>query len=147
MRKSLLAAILFAGCGGSSPQPKTTTVGPSTPETTATAESTPTSTPATAPVGGGEAIVPTPGTPPAPAKGGAPELGTWGFDLKGMNAKVTPGQSFYQYANGTWLSSTPIPEDKSNYGMFTVLDDLSRDRTRTIIDEQSKDPNSRIGAA
>src|SRR5689334_13020400 len=98
MRKSLLAAILFAGCGGSSPQPKTTTAAPSTPETTTTAESTPASTPANT-TAGGDAIVPTPGTPPAPAKGGAPELGTWGFDLKGMNSKVTPGASFYQYAN------------------------------------------------
>ena len=31
--------------------------------------------------------------------------------------------------------------------MFNVLDDLSRERTRTIIEEQSKDPNSRIGNA
>ena len=28
-----------------------------------------------------------------------------------------------------------------------VLDDLSRERTRGIIDEASKDPNSKIGAA
>ena len=33
-------------------------------------------------------------------------------------------------ANGTWAKNTPIPADKSNYGMFTVLDDLSRERTR-----------------
>ena len=31
--------------------------------------------------------------------------------------------------------------------MFTVLDDLSRERTRQIIEEQAKDPNSKIGAA
>ena len=40
-----------------------------------------------------------------------------------------------------------IPADKSNYGMFTVLDDLSRQRTRGIIEESAKDPNSKIGAA
>jgi putative endopeptidase len=31
--------------------------------------------------------------------------------------------------------------------MFNVLDDLSKERTRTIIEEQAKDPNSKIGNA
>ena len=41
-----------------------------------------------------------------------------------------PGDNFYQYANGTWAKNTPIPADKSNYGSFNMLDDLSRERTR-----------------
>jgi putative endopeptidase len=133
MRRKLLAAILFAaGCG--SPQPKTTTTAPTTTEPSTTEPSTPAPTPAvTTTGGGGEAIVPTPGNPPAPQKGGAPEIGTWGFDLKGMNTKTKPGQGFYDYANGTWLASTPIPEDKSNYGMFTLLADRSDERTKEII--------------
>ncbi|MCU0683263.1 MAG: M13 family metallopeptidase [Polyangiaceae bacterium] len=72
-------------------------------------------------------------TPPEPT-GPKPEIGTWGFDLDGMNRAVTPGQSFYQYANGTWARRTPIPDDKSNYGMFTALSDLSDVRTRQIIE-------------
>ncbi|MDQ3144748.1 MAG: M13 family peptidase, partial [Pseudomonadota bacterium] len=36
---------------------------------------------------------------------------------------------------------------KSNYGMFTRLDDISRQRTRAIIEEQAKDPSSKIGIA
>jgi putative endopeptidase len=64
-----------------------------------------------------------------------------------MDRSVAPGDNFYLFANGTWAKNTPIPPDKSNYGMFTVLDDLSRERTRGLIEEQSKDPNSRIGAA
>ena len=81
--------------------------------------------------------------PAAPAA----ELGTYGFDATGMNSAVAPGDNFYEFANGTWAKNTPIPEDKSNYGMFTKLDDLSRDRTRGLIEEAAKDPNSRIGAA
>ena len=76
-----------------------------------------------------------------------PELGTYGFDKAGMDASVAPGDNFYTYANGTWAKSTPIPADKSNYGMFTMLDDLSKNRTRTIIDEAAKDPKSKIGMA
>jgi putative endopeptidase len=64
-----------------------------------------------------------------------------------MDPAVKAGDNFYQYANGTWAKSTPIPADKSNYGMFTKLDDLSKERTRLIIDEAAKDPNSKIGAA
>jgi putative endopeptidase len=84
-----------------------------------------------------------PEAPPAPK----PQYGTFGFDSAGMDTSVQPGNNFYQYANGTWAKNTPIPADKSNYGMFTVLDDLSRDRTRQIIEEQAKAPDSRIGAA
>jgi putative endopeptidase len=128
MRKKLLAAMLWAGCG-SSPPPTTTTAAPQPP----TDPGAPSVTPAATTRAVGEMIVPTPGNPPAPPKDGAPELGTWGFDLAGMNTQIRPGQSFYQYANGTWLETTPIPEDKSNYGMFTALQDRSEERTKEII--------------
>ena len=58
-----------------------------------------------------------------------PEYGTFGFDTAGMDKSIAPGNDFYGFANGTWAKNTPIPADKSNYGMFTVLDDLSRERT------------------
>jgi putative endopeptidase len=82
--------------------------------------------------------------PPAPAP--KAQIGSFGFDNGGMDETVLPGDNFYQFANGTWVKNTPIPADKSNYGMFTVLDDLSRDRTKTLIEESAQDPNSRIGA-
>lgn len=63
-----------------------------------------------------------------------PEIGTWGFDTAGMDMTVKPGDNFYQYANGTWVKNTPIPPDKSNYGMFTSLSDRSDARTREIIE-------------
>ena len=84
---------------------------------------------------------------PAPAPAPKPELGAFGFDIAGMETSVLPGDSFYNYANGTWAKNTPIPADKSNYGMFTKLDDLSKERTRGIIEESAKDPNSKIGLA
>ena len=52
---------------------------------------------------------------------GHAEIGDWGFDLTGMDTEVIPGNDFYQYANGTWLATTEIPSDLSNYGMFTEL--------------------------
>jgi putative endopeptidase len=86
-------------------------------------------------------------TTPEPVPAPKPELGTFGFDAAGMDSAVLPGNNFYQYANGTWAKNTPIPSDKSNYGMFTKLDDLSKERTRLIIDEVAKDPGNKIGVA
>jgi putative endopeptidase len=83
--------------------------------------------------------------PAAPAP--RPQYGSYGFDAAGMDASVTPGDNFYLFANGTWAKTTPIPVDKSNYGSFNILDDLSRERTRGLIEESAKDPNSKIGAA
>lgn len=76
-----------------------------------------------------------------------PEIGTYGFDETGMDRSVAPGDDFYAFANGNWVKSTQIPADKSNYGMFTALDDLSKKRTREILDEVKSDPNSKVGRA
>lgn len=85
----------------------------------------------------------------APPAAPAPkaEIGTFGFDTQGMDTTVLPGNNFFEFANGTWVRNTPIPPDKSNYGMFTVLDDLSKERTRAIVEAQASDPASKIGAA
>ena len=83
---------------------------------------------------------------PAPAAP-RPQYGTFGIDTAGMDRSAVPGDDFFEYANGLWAKNTPIPADKARYGMFNVLDDLSKERTRTIIEEQSKDANSKIGNA
>ena len=67
-----------------------------------------------------------------------PELGTFGFDASGMNRAVAPGDSFAAFVNGGWAQSTEIPADRASYGMFTRLDDLSKERTRAIIEEASR---------
>ncbi|MEG3165603.1 M13 family metallopeptidase [Sphingomonas sp. PB2P19] len=81
------------------------------------------------------------------AKSTGAQYGTFGFDEKGMDRTVQPGDNFYLYANGTWAKTTPIPADKANYGAFNFLSDLSESRTRGILDTAAKDPNSKIGRA
>lgn len=100
----------------------------------------------TTPTGPVETAATTPAAvPEAPAP--KPEIGDFGFDVAGMDRSVKPGDNFYKYANGTWERITPIPADKSNYGMFTALDDLSKTRTRELLDAAKGDPNSKIGVA
>ena len=96
--------------------------------------------PAAAPVP--VAAVAAPEAAPAPK----PQYGAFGFDTAGMDTSIAPGDNFYLFANGTWARNTPIPADKSSYGSFNVLDDLSRERTRRLIEDSAKDPGSRIGA-
>ncbi|MBG6117962.1 putative endopeptidase [Sphingobium sp. JAI105] len=86
----------------------------------------------------------TPATATATAK---PTYGSYGFDAAGMDPSVKPGDDFYLHANGTWAKNTPIPADKSNYGAFNTLDELSRARTRAILETAKDDPDSKIGAA
>ncbi|MDQ2878209.1 MAG: M13 family metallopeptidase [Pseudomonadota bacterium] len=77
----------------------------------------------------------------------APTYGTFGFDESGMDRSVAPGDDFYAFANGTWARNTPIPADKSNYGAFTILSDLSEKRTKGILETAATDPKSKIGVA
>ncbi|MBP8231911.1 MAG: M13 family metallopeptidase [Rhizorhabdus sp.] len=79
------------------------------------------------------------------ADGGKPAYGSFGFDTQGMDKTVKPGDDFYAFANGGWAKNTPIPADRSNFGMFTVLDELSMSRSRAILDKAAEQPGSRIG--
>lgn len=88
-----------------------------------------------------------PAPAPAPAPAPKPQIGDYGFDVGGMDKSIAAGDDFYGYANGTWAKNTPIPADKSNYGSFNVLDDLSRERTHGILEAAKADPNSKIGTA
>ena len=45
------------------------------------------------------------------------------FDPEGMNLSVKPGDDFYEYVNGAWIKSHPVPADKSRYGEFLIVDD------------------------
>ncbi|MCD2325394.1 M13 family metallopeptidase [Sphingomonas sp. IC-56] len=83
--------------------------------------------------------------PVAPADTPRPQLGTYGFDTAGMDRSIAPGDDFYGHANGAWARSTTIPADKSNYGAFNVLADLSQARTREILEAAKADPSSQIG--
>jgi putative endopeptidase len=76
------------------------------------------------------------------AKAAKAELGTFGVDTAGMDKAVKPGDDFYKFVNGAWDKTTPIPADRSSWGGFAVLRDLSDTRTKAIIEEVSKLQNA-----
>ena len=75
-----------------------------------------------------------------PALAADAEIGSFGFDVAGMNRAVKPGDDFVAFAGGTYLSALEIPADKTNFGMFTKLRDLSQERTRIIIEKAAATP-------
>ena len=57
-----------------------------------------------------------------------------GLDAASFDKSVRVQDDLYMAVNGRWLNDTPIPEDKSNYGSFTILQDLSQERLKAIIE-------------
>ncbi len=56
------------------------------------------------------------------------------LDRAAMDTSVRVQDDLYLHVNGNWLKNTEIPADKSNYGSFIKLDDLSRERIREIVE-------------
>lgn len=67
-----------------------------------------------------------------------------GLLLDHFDRNVRPQDDFYRFVNGKWLATTEIPADKSNYGMFTMLDDKSEANLRVIIEEAAS-ANAGVG--
>ncbi|HEX8413659.1 MAG TPA: peptidase M13, partial [Sphingomicrobium sp.] len=63
----------------------------------------------------------------------ATSYGSWGFDLTGMDRSVKPGDDWFRFVNGAWADRTQIPPDRSSYGAFAVLRDISEQRLRSLI--------------
>ncbi|WP_246848190.1 M13 family metallopeptidase [Sphingomonas beigongshangi] len=59
--------------------------------------------------------------------------GSWGFDTSGMDRSVKPGDDWFRFVNGAWAARTQIPADRSSYGAFAVLRDISEQRLRSLI--------------
>ncbi|RMH90793.1 M13 family peptidase [Lysobacter pythonis] len=76
-----------------------------------------------------------------------PGFGAWGFDTQGMGRGVRPGVDFFEYANGAWAKNTPIPTDRSNYGVFHALRDLSEARLHKLVESYVTGDPARDGDA
>jgi putative endopeptidase len=87
-----------------------------------------------------------PGAATTAATTTAQRYGTWGIDLEGMDRSVKPGDDFFRYVNGKWAATTQIPPDKTSYGAFAILHDLSEARVRALLDRWAADKNLKPGS-
>ena len=71
-------------------------------------------------------VAPVASVPPAPESG---------LYKSGMDAAVRPQDDLFKAMNGTWIQKTDIPADKSAWGTFYQLRELSDQRVKSIIEE------------
>lgn len=69
---------------------------------------------------------------------GAVAQETHGINISHMDRSVKPGDNFYDFANGGWLKKTEIPPDRASMGVFTALDIVANQNTRTLLEEAAK---------
>jgi predicted metalloendopeptidase len=97
------------------------------------------------------ALAQAPHAPTGEGSKSAAAIGSFGVDLTTRKPSVKPGDDFFAYANGTWYDTFVIPEDRSSYGSFTVLDERARQQVRAIIEEAAAKkaargtPEQRVG--
>jgi putative endopeptidase len=86
----------------------------------------------------------------ATAAAAAAPLAT-GLDKAGMDSAVRPQDNLFEAMNGNWVKNTDIPADKSSWGSFHQLRELSDQQIRKIIEELATKPqpagtvNAKIG--
>jgi putative endopeptidase len=68
----------------------------------------------------------------------APKQNSHGIALANMDASVKPGNDFYQFTNGGWITRMAIPRDRGRISVFTALDDLSNKRNVGLVEEALK---------
>jgi putative endopeptidase len=74
-------------------------------------------------------------TPPAsPGNLAAPRMGPWGFDLNARDPSSKAGDDFFRFADGKGVDAMTIPPDRSRFGSFDALVELSNARSRALIE-------------
>ena len=76
----------------------------------------------------------------APAQKAKPKYGAWGVDYATMDQGTKPGDDFFGYAEGSWLKTAPIPEDRSRAGYNYDLPDLAEKDVRGLVDDALRQP-------
>ena len=60
------------------------------------------------------------------------------IDPANMDLSVKPGDDFYEYANGKWLKTNPIPPSKTGWGSFNVLREESSTNLKGLLEDATK---------
>lgn len=78
--------------------------------------------------------------PAAAADLSAPRMGAWGLDLSGRDTGTPAAQDFFTHANGTYVEKMEIPADRSSFGVFDGLRELSVNRMNAVLQAAAADP-------
>ncbi len=71
-------------------------------------------------------------------QGGSVNDGKAHFLPQDFDKTISLGDDFYQYSNGGWMATHPIPGEKSRLNTFDVLNDENIERLKGIVEEASQ---------
>jgi putative endopeptidase len=69
------------------------------------------------------------------------------LDPSNIDASVKPSDNFYDYANGAWLKSTPIPASETRWGSFNLLEDFNKKALKGLLEEAAAKQGAAKGSA
>lgn len=73
-----------------------------------------------------------------------PRYGSWGAATEDMDTKVKPGDSLFEFAEGTWLKNHPIPADKTGAGYNYELPDEIEQQVKKMVEDVTANPTTPI---
>lgn len=77
----------------------------------------------------------------------AKSYGVWGVDLTARDSKIQAGDDFYSFAQGVGTEKMVIPADRTSWGSFYELRELSDARSRAVIDKAAATKSAKGEAA
>lgn len=67
-----------------------------------------------------------------------------GIDPTNLDITIKPGENFYNYACGGWISKNPMPDEFSSFGTFDRLQEDSRKQLQDLILNLHSDPDIKV---
>jgi len=69
-----------------------------------------------------------------------------GFDLANLDRSVSPCDDFFQFADGGWVKSHPIPAAYPSWGTFNKLHEDNENALQKILDKAAADKSAAAGS-
>lgn len=64
-----------------------------------------------------------------------------------IDTTVSPGQDFFEYANGKWIKDHPIPAEESSWGIGNIVYNENQQRLRDLSEEAAKEEGANGSAS
>lgn len=65
-----------------------------------------------------------------------------GIDLTAIDATCKPCDNFWQYANGNYVKTHPIPAKEARWGTFSILRDANAERVKVLLEAAAANPSA-----
>lgn len=67
----------------------------------------------------------------------AGRYGPWGIELGARDLSIKPGDDFFRHASNRWFQANPIPADRTNWSVASMLNEEVEAQLRAILEESA----------